>query len=171
MPSLSSVEKMVIVNFKDGRLSKGYFNLAGYPDLAALLNNSEHGFPRIITIFSVTDRSPVQIALNEVKAIFFVKSFDGDKDRKDIHFYAYGPEVGDVWVEIHFKDHEIMEGTLSNSIHHLVDPGFFLNPSDPGSNNQLAYINKDAILSYRVLGVRTVAATRGRSPEPVTKSR
>lgn len=160
MPSPSTDEKKIIISFGNGKLLMGYLSFAGHPDLATLLEKSQCGFPRVITISSREDRRPVEVALNDVKAIFFVKSFDGDKTRKDLHFYANGPEVGDIWVEIHFKDHEIMEGTIHNSIHHLVEPGFFLNPSDRGGNNLLIYVNKDAILNYRVLGVRTLASAR-----------
>jgi hypothetical protein len=35
-----------------------------------------------------------------------------------------------------------------------VDPGFFVLPTDPGSNNKLAYVMKSWLVDHRVLGMR-----------------
>jgi hypothetical protein len=91
-----------------------------------------------------------------LKAVFCVKSFEGDSARQNIRFYANGPVVERIWVEIQFRTKEVIEGTLHNSLRHLVDNGFFLQPSDPESNNILVYIDKSSIMNYRVLGVRAV---------------
>jgi hypothetical protein len=83
-----------------------------------------------------------------------VKSFAGNPQKKQLRFYKHGPEVAEIWVEIRFKDNEILEGLIDNSIEHLTGEGFLLHPSDVGSNNLAVYVNKAAIAEYRVLGVR-----------------
>jgi hypothetical protein len=47
-----------------------------------------------------------------------------------------------------------MEGIVHNSIRYLIDPGFFLRPTDPGSNNKLVYVMKTWLKDHRVLGMR-----------------
>jgi hypothetical protein len=38
----------------------------------------------------------------------------------------------------------------------LVDPGFFLVPTHPGSNNKLIYVSKSQLADHRVLGTRNL---------------
>jgi hypothetical protein len=38
----------------------------------------------------------------------------------------------------------------------LVDPGFYLVPTHPGSNNKLIYISKSQLADHRVLGTRNL---------------
>jgi hypothetical protein len=47
-----------------------------------------------------------------------------------------------------------MEGIVYNSIRYLIDPGFFLLPTDPGSNNKLVYVLKSWLVDHRILGMR-----------------
>ena len=90
---------------------------------------------------------------SKIKAIFFVSSFEGDRDHEPVRFYHSGPSPKLIWAEVAFHDGEIVEGFVQNSLHHLLGDGFFLTPSSPGGNNRLIYVNKAAIASYRVLGV------------------
>jgi hypothetical protein len=55
---------------------------------------------------------------------------------------------------IRFLDGEVMEGIVHNSLHYLVDAGFFLLPTDPYSNNKLVYVAKNQLSDLRVLGTR-----------------
>jgi hypothetical protein len=64
------------------------------------------------------------------------------------------PTIRDLWVRLEFLDGEMIEGIVQNSVHCLIDDGFFLIPTDPGSNNKLLYVLKSALKEYRVLGMR-----------------
>ena len=57
-------------------------------------------------------------------------------------------------MRIEFFDTESIEGTVENSIHHLVEPGFFMKPPDPRSNNDILYVLKNSLINFRILGVR-----------------
>jgi hypothetical protein len=92
---------------------------------------------------------------SDVKAVFFVSDFQGSPERHPVLFYSRGPEVGDIWAEVTFHDGEVIEGYVSNDLHHLNANGFFLRPTDPGGNNLLIYVNKSSLKGYRVLGVLT----------------
>lgn len=147
----------IVVNLANGCTIRGYFRTEEYSDLKSLLEGAGRAFPDILTVYSEIDGSPIEIEIDSIKAVFFVRDFEGDRQREGLRYYTRGPEVGALWVEIEFQDGELLEGTIYNSVHHLVGNGFFLHPSDLGSNNLLVYVSKRSISNYRVLGVRTIA--------------
>jgi hypothetical protein len=59
-------------------------------------------------------------------------------------------------MRLQFRDGEVMEGIVHNSLRYLVDPGFFLMPTDPESNNKLVYVVKSWLADLRVLGMRKI---------------
>jgi len=82
----------------------------------------------------------VELRCRHMKALFFVKSHDGDPSRMDITgFLAAPPETAQGRkIAVRFRDGEFLCGyTLSWSPDR---EGFFLFPADPGSNNQRVYI-------------------------------
>lgn len=122
-------------------------------DLDSLLEASRRDFRETLELHSAEDDSLVAVEWEHVKALFFVTSFQGDHKHEGCRFGAHA-EVGTIWAEVKFKDGEVLEGYVHNSIHHLIEDGFFLYPSEPDSNNRLVYVNKSAIVGYRVLGMR-----------------
>jgi hypothetical protein len=152
LPSMK--ERKVVVKLRSGEVVKGHFILPGTAAAADPFCDWNQTRQTAITVRLLNSNAPMQIALNDVKAVFFVKSFRGDSKRKNLRFYTNGPAVGTIWAEIRFKDNEIIEAIIENSAQHLMGDGFMLRPSDADSNNTLVYINKSAIANYRVLGVR-----------------
>jgi hypothetical protein len=151
----SVVEHKVVICYLDGRRVRGHLRTEAATSIDTLLQRAERTL-EAETIFCPLDGEPHTLELSQAKALFFVKTFEGNPRQEKIRFYENGPEVGLLWVEIQFQDGEVEEGAIYNSIHHLVQSGFFLQPSDPGSNNRLIYVNKSAITGYRVLGVRAM---------------
>lgn len=94
-----------------------------------------------------------EIPASDVTAIFFVNCFHGDPKRKTVRFHAHEPALPGIWVQIKFPNGEVIEGVVENSMRFLVDPGFFLRPTDPGDNNKLIYVVKSALVDHHVLGV------------------
>lgn len=153
----SATEKYkVVVNLRDGTVVKGYLEIAVPTDLASLLQNPLRRFPTHFKLQSANGSGDHEIDVCKAKAIFFVKSFEGNKEKNPVRFYANGPAVHGIWVEVRFHDGEVVEGIIHNSIHHLVEDGFLMSPSDPESNNEVIYVLKSSIQNYRVLGIRTV---------------
>lgn len=93
------------------------------------------------------------VPAGDVKAIFFVGNFNGEPEYKSFRFHAQEPIITGVWVQVQFRDGEIMEGIVENSIRHLTDPGFFLRPTDPYGNNKLVYVMKNSLVEHHVLGL------------------
>src|SRR5947209_1770403 len=90
-------EQKIVVHACSGEISKGYIELSGGVDPAALY---DQGVARgTITLRSLGSKTTLDIPLQNVRSLFFVKSFRGDPGRKDIRFYWHGPEVGKLGVE------------------------------------------------------------------------
>ncbi len=92
--------------------------------------------------------------MNDAKALFFVTSFTGDKKQQPVMFHRHSAVTNGIWVRVEFEDGEMMEGLIHNSAAHLMQSGFFLLPTDPGSNNELVYVFKAAVKEFRVLGTQ-----------------
>lgn len=149
-------EHKVVICYLDGSRVKGILRTEVHTSIESLLDNTERTLEGEATSFCPEGGEFQALNLREAKSLCFVKTFEGDRKREKIRFYANGPEVGLLWVELQFRDGEVEEGAIHNSIHHLIQDGFFLYPSDPEGNNRLIYVNKSAIVRYRVLGVRAI---------------
>ena len=86
--------------------------------------------------------APVRVAIDNLKAIFFIKTLGRDPSCVDKKSFEerVGPEKK-VWIE--FVDGEKMAGWSSS----FGSPreGFFVFPADPNSNTEMAYVFHSAI--------------------------
>ena len=71
------------------------------------------------------------IFLDKLKALFFVRSFEGDSSTIDSEDFTQAPLPGKHLI-VHFYDGEKLHG-VSDTVHR-DRTGFFLNPIDPNSN-------------------------------------
>ena len=140
----------------NGKTIKGYIETRHWESLEGLLVQGTRMMPDVITLRPADGSDPIDFPIAEAKAIFFVKSFEGRGARHDLKFFSHAPMVHGVWVQLRFQDGEIMEGVVMNGLPHLVQPGFFLHPTDPDGNNSLVYVLKSKLTDYRVLGVRSL---------------
>ncbi len=145
-----------MVIHRGGRLIKGYIESQHWEELEGLLVQGIRRIPEVLKVRLAEDGTVKSIPIEDVKAVFFVKSFEGQRTRNDLKFFSNAPMVHGIWVQLQFKDGEIMEGIILNGMHHLVEPGFFVHPTDPDGNNKLVYVLKSALADYRVLGVRSL---------------
>lgn len=146
-------QSKVVAHAKDGRLFKGFLD-NGVDDLP-----SGAGVPRPANLpeqlhIRSIDGKTHSVALTELKAIFFVKSFDGSKQYTETKFFNAHPVLEGIWARLHFNDNETIEGVIYNSLHFLTSEGFFLKPPDPQSNNQMMYVLKSSLRDFRIMGVR-----------------
>jgi hypothetical protein len=127
----------VVVRFLDGRVLKG---------------TTEDFFPnrpsfhlRPIGAAGVQD-----IRCKDLKAVFFVKDFEGNAERKDIQGFDQAPPDASRGkkIAVRFKDGELICGfTLAYTPDRA---GFFMLPADPGSNNMRIYVLMHAAREVRV---------------------
>jgi hypothetical protein len=93
--------------------------------------------------------------LESLKAVFFVRDFDGNPEYDVVRFL--NPNTKNPrWIiaEVHFKDGEVVEGRVRNNFEFLNDPGFYLWPSDEIGNTELMYLVKEAVKGFRIIGLR-----------------
>lgn len=138
----------VVITRKTGDTIKGRF--ASPETLQTLLQGA---LPKEGRLALETRDGRAEVEWGDVKAVFFVKDLDGDRSRRNIRFYGTSPAVQRVWVELTFIDGEVLEGYIENPLRGLNGPGFFVQPTSPGENNQMIFVNKDALSSCQVLGV------------------
>jgi hypothetical protein len=97
-----------------------------------------------------------QVSASDISAVFFVNDFNGDPERSTVRFHAEEPVLPGIWVQVQLHTGEVIEGIVENSLRFLIAPGFFLRPTDPGGNNKLIYVMKNALVEHHVLGLTKI---------------
>jgi len=144
----------VVAHRKTGQLVKGFaeldvsVNAEGVPDVGPI------PLPKTLSIHSSIGGRGVNVSTESLKALFFVKSFDGDPAYAETKFFNPAPKIEGLWVHLTFSDGETTEGIVSNNIAFVNESGFLMKPPDPHSNNQAVYVLKSALARFRVVGVR-----------------
>jgi hypothetical protein len=135
---------------------KGFLQADHVETLDAALLRSTDGTPQSMRVRRLGAEAFEDILMEKLKAIFYVKDFDGDASHKDLNFYKRAPLVHGIWSRVEFLDGEVMEGLVHNTIGFLRDPGFFIRPTDPACNNRLVYVLKSWLRDFRILGLRNL---------------
>ncbi len=82
--------------------------------------------------------TPREIQTKNLKALFFVKDYVGDKEHVERNaFDSSRPPAGRP-IKVVFKDGEVLLGTTTG--YQRGRPGFFLIPADPDSNIERCYV-------------------------------
>jgi len=138
---------MLVIQFGD-RTAKGYTDVTQWPSASDVdLGSSRPVFQPI------GGGAAEEIPLEGVKAIFFVKSFEG-KWHDDLRFHDHLAAPDCLWVRVTFLDGEIVEGLIANDQNFVVRSGFYMAPIDPEGNNWLIYVLKNKLKELQVLGLR-----------------
>ncbi len=113
----------IVIRYADGRLRKG---------------TTQDFFPNKDN-FHMIDKDSGQvhaIDVRDLKAVFFVKSFEGNpkyEDRFDVERVGLGRKI-----RVHFKDNEKMIGYTQGFSPNRA--GFILFPADPECNNDKVFV-------------------------------
>ena len=153
MPTGNREELKVVAHLADGSLVKGYLDHShSFDPLAAGAIGST--LPPQVAL-ELLDGGKRVIDLHGAKALFFVKTLEGRTDYVEVKFFERNPQIEGLWIKIRFKDGEITEGIVHNSLPFVSDNGFFLRPPDPHSNNRVVFVMKTFLNDFRVLGIRS----------------
>ena len=101
----------------------------------------------------------VAIDLREIKGVYFVREF-GEAESLTRKTFTSRPRSEGLWVRLHFKDNEILEGLMPADLMHAMPEGFLVNPPDQRSNTQRIFVPRTALESLTVLAV--IGASRRR---------
>jgi len=143
----------VVAHLSDGSLLKGYLSEAdSFDPLSAGLTGKN--LPPEIKL-ELSSGSREVINLQSAKALFFVKTLEGRTDYVELKFFERNPQIEGLWIKVRFRDGEVTEGIVHNSLPFVADSGFFLRPPDPQSNNRVVYVVKNFLTDFRILGIRS----------------
>jgi hypothetical protein len=109
-----------------------------------------------------TTGNVVSIELADIKCVLFVREFS-DSDSLSRKTFTTRPRAEGLWVRIHFKDGEVMEGLMPNDLSLTTSEGFVINPPDLRSNVQRLFVPRTALESLTVLAV--IGASRRQRKE------
>ncbi len=142
----AAMSDMLVIQFGD-RTLKGFADSEAWSGQAGLAEGPA------TSIMLQTPEGVEEIALDGVKALFFVRSFAGE-GHDAIRFHDHMSALECLWVRVTFHDSEVIEGLICNTAEFVLQTGFFMSPTDPEDNNWLIYIFKTQLKSFEVLGVR-----------------
>jgi hypothetical protein len=129
----------VVVRYANGKLIKGYTN-DFFPN-----KPSFHLHP----VETGRTEKGIEVVVNQLKAVFFVKDFAGDPSYDDRKHSAESEQPVGRKVEVTFVDGEVLVGFTIG--YDPKRPGFFFTPTDSQSNNLRAYAVSSAVRAVRFL--------------------
>jgi hypothetical protein len=78
------------------------------------------------------------VSIQELKAVFFVKTLEGNREYKDKKEFEADKTVAGRKIRVVFKDGEVLVGTTHG--YQPGRPGFFIHIVDPQSNNERCFV-------------------------------
>ena len=125
----------IVVRYLDGRLLKG-FSQDFHPTR-----------PTFHVSAATTDASPVLVPLLQLKAVFFVRDFNGDSGYVERQTFAQ--RMPGRSIEVTFLDDEVLVGSTLG--YRPGGTGFFMTPADSDGNNLRVFVQPGAVRHIRYL--------------------
>ena len=121
----------IVARFLDGRVVKGFTN-------DFLPGKASFHVSTSATAGPASGVKPEELKVADLKALFFVKTFEGDPQHKKSNEPSQGPASGGRRIRVVFKDGEVLVGTTQG--YDRSRPGFFLIPADATGNNERCFV-------------------------------
>ena len=127
----------IVARYRDGRVRKGY---------------TENFFPNkpkfhLRPLGAAATVEAEEVQLGELKAVFFVRDFSGDRVYKERKTLMEGEKTQGRVIEVTFADGETLVGTTMG--YDPRRPGYFIFPIDPKTNNLKIFVVSAAVRSSR----------------------
>jgi hypothetical protein len=116
------IQNKIVVRYQDGRVSKGF--TSNFMPNKDLFHLSPLGAPPGL--------KPLDVRVKDLKAIFFVKDFAGDRDYNENKTFDESRPVVGKKIQVIFRDGEVLIGTTQG--YQAGRAGFFVFPADRQSN-------------------------------------
>jgi hypothetical protein len=129
----------IVVRYLDGKVLKGTTQnfFPNKPTFHVLPNHPQ------------TSKEPMEISVSDLKAIFFVRDFLGNKLYRERKRLSSDEKPQGRLIEVTCKDGEVIVGSTTG--YDPKRPGFIIFPVDPKENNLKAYIVSNAVSKVRYL--------------------
>lgn len=118
----------VVARFIDGRTLKGHTN-----DFLPAKDRFH-----LVPLGAAPGTRPQEVKVADLKALFFVKDFQGDATHTETHAFSEHRPVPGRKLKVTFRDGEVLEGTTQG--YQPGRPGFFVIPADSTSNNERCFV-------------------------------
>ena len=118
----------IVAHFLDGQILKGFTN--DFLPTRDHFHLTGEGQP--------SGAKPREVRCAELKALFFVKTFEGDPRHHELTDPAAGKLAPGRRIRVVFQDGEVLVGTTQG--YDRSRPGFFVVPVDPQSNNERCFV-------------------------------
>jgi hypothetical protein len=135
----------VVAHYLDGKLLKGY--IQGFNENAPFF---------YVLMDTVPGSQSVLVKMNEIKALFFVKSMDGNREYQERKQFDDSDQAMGRRAEVVFKDGEVLQGIAAGYDRNRV--GCYLIPVDPNSNNSRIFVVMNSVKDFNILPVVPVRA-------------
>ncbi|RPH47592.1 MAG: hypothetical protein EHM85_19475 [Desulfobacteraceae bacterium] len=127
------IQNKIVVRYQDGKILKGQTSdfLPTKPAFHLSLIDAPFG------------SSTIEVKVSEVKAVFFVKDFAGNREYKEVQGFSASKSAGGRKITVSFQDGETLIGTTQG-----YDPkrtGFFIVPADADSNNDRCFVVQSSV--------------------------
>jgi hypothetical protein len=132
-----SAFQKIVVRHADGKILKGY---------TQDFHPSKPQFSLWPSI-NATPKERTVVPVRQLKAVFFVRDFNGDPSHQERKVFAVRGQGRRV--EVSFSDGETVLGTTLN--YRPDCQGFFVSPADPSGNNTRIYVVSKAVRRVRFL--------------------
>jgi PilZ domain len=127
----------IVARYADGKILKGYAQ-DFYPTRPQFT---------IWPSITATAKERIVVPVSQLKAVFFVRDFEGNPSYKDRK--AFGVNSQGRRVDVTFTDGESVLGTTLN--YRPDGQGFFVTPADPDGNNSRIYVVAKSVRRVRFL--------------------
>jgi hypothetical protein len=135
---MPTIQTGVVVHFRDGKIVKGYtYDFTPNRD-------TFHVFPLR------DETQTVDVSTSLLKAVFFVKSFKGNKGHETHEEFSMQNFKFDdmrLKIRVDFLDGEVMYGMMDGYTPRRK--GFFVFPADKDTNNERVFVIREAIASVK----------------------
>ena len=129
----------IVVRYRSGKIIKGYTQNF-LPNRPAFHVSRAEG---------TGSGDLVEVNLEDLKAVFFVRDFAGNPKHVERKQLAPGERVQGRLMEVNCKDGEVIVGTTSG--YDPKRPGFFLFPLDRSTNTERVFLVRSAVRTARFL--------------------
>jgi hypothetical protein len=133
------MQHKIIVRFQDGRILKG--TTVDFMPNKYLFH--------IMPLDAPPGQKPQEITVRELKAVFFVRDYDGNAQYKERKEFSHDRPAAGRKIKVVFKDEELLVGTTQG--YQPDRPGFFVFPADTQSNNERCYVVSSAVKEVSLL--------------------
>ena len=129
----------IVIRYLDGRILKG--TTRNFFPNKPVFHVNRHGGSGAGDV--------IEVSLDYLKAIFFVRDFTGNAKHVERKQLASGERAQGRLMEVACKDGEVIVGTTTG--YDPKRPGFFLFPIDPSANNARVFLVASAVRTARFL--------------------